>query len=45
VAGKLKQSKAQVASLQTYESCDTQELSDRRVEALVTELIGRVADK
>ena len=27
------------------ESCDNQDLTDPRVEALVTELIGRVADK
>jgi DNA-binding HxlR family transcriptional regulator len=41
----MKLSKEQIASLQTYESCDSQELTDPRVEALVTELIGRVADK
>ena len=35
----------QVASLQAYESCDLRELDDPRVEVLVTELIGRVADK
>jgi DNA-binding HxlR family transcriptional regulator len=45
VTGKLKLSKEQIASLQAYESCDSQELTDPRVEALVTELIGRVADK
>ncbi|MGF7179349.1 winged helix-turn-helix transcriptional regulator [Tunturiibacter psychrotolerans] len=43
--GKVKLSKEQIASLQAYESCDTQDLADPRVEALVTELIGRVADK
>jgi DNA-binding HxlR family transcriptional regulator len=43
--GKLKLSKEQITSLQAYESCDTQDLTDPRVEALVTELIGRVADK
>jgi len=43
--GKVKLSKEQIASLQAYESCDTQYLTDPRVEALVTELIGRVADK
>lgn len=37
--------KKQIASLQAYESCDSQEITDPRVEALVTELIGRVADK
>jgi DNA-binding HxlR family transcriptional regulator len=45
MAGKVKLSKEQIASLQAYESCDTQDLADPRVEALVTELIGRVADK
>ena len=45
MAGKLKLSKQQVASLQAYESCDSQEPADPRIEALVTELIGRVADK
>jgi DNA-binding HxlR family transcriptional regulator len=43
--GKIKLSKEQIASLQAYESCGTQDLTDPRVEALVTELIGRVADK
>jgi DNA-binding HxlR family transcriptional regulator len=43
--GKTKLSKEQVASLQAYKSCDSQELTDPRVEALVNELIGRVADK
>src|ERR1700712_472494 len=43
--GKMTLSQEQVASLQAYESCDTQDLTDPRVEALVTELIGRVADK
>lgn len=43
--GKMKLSKEQIASLQAYENCDTQDLTDPRVEALVTELIGRVADK
>jgi DNA-binding HxlR family transcriptional regulator len=43
--GKVKLSKEQIASLKAYESCDTQDLADPRVEALVTELIGRVADK
>src|ERR1700678_2865897 len=43
--GKVKLSKEQIASLQAYESCDTQDPADPRVEALVTELISRVADK
>jgi DNA-binding HxlR family transcriptional regulator len=43
--GKMKVSMEQIASLQSYESCDHQDLTDPRVEALVTELIGRVADK
>jgi DNA-binding HxlR family transcriptional regulator len=42
---KAKLSQEQVASLQAYESCDRQGVADPRVEALVTELIGRVADK
>src|ERR1700761_74323 len=37
--------KVQIASLHAYENCNTQDLTDPRVEALVTELIGRVADK
>ena len=41
---KLKLSKEQISSLQAYESCESRELTDPRVEALVTELIGRVAD-
>jgi DNA-binding HxlR family transcriptional regulator len=45
IMSKMKLSKEQMASLQAYESCDTQDLADPRVEALVTELIGRVADK
>ncbi len=40
-----KLSKEQVLSLQQYETCGTQNLVDPRVETLVTELIGRVADK
>src|SRR6202161_195111 len=31
--------------LQAYEQCEEKEQSDPKVEALVTELIGRVADK
>jgi DNA-binding HxlR family transcriptional regulator len=45
MTGKSKLSKEQMASLREYESCDSPELTDPRVEALVTELIGRVADK
>lgn len=37
--------KGQIASLQAYEGCVLQEPIDPRVEALVTELIGRVAGK
>ncbi len=33
------------AVLQSAQECETQEQTDPRVEALVTELIGRVADK
>src|ERR1700712_2750364 len=43
--GKTKLTQAQIATLQAYEACDTQESADPRVEALVTELIGHVADK
>lgn len=43
--GRMKLSKEQIASHQAYESCDSQKPTDPRVEALVTELIGRVADK
>lgn len=35
----------QIASLQAYQSCGSNEPGDPRVEALVTELIGHVADK
>ena len=45
MTGRMKLSKEQIASFQAYESCDSQELTDPRVEVLVTELIGRVADK
>jgi len=44
-AGKVSLTKEQMSSLQAYKSCDSQEPTDPRVEALVTELIGRVADK
>ena len=42
---KMKLSEEQIASLRAYESCDLQDHTDPRVEALVTELISRVADK
>ena len=45
MAVQAKLSKKQLASLQAYESCPTQEPTDPRVEALVTELIDRVAGK
>ena len=38
-------STAQIKSLRAYLACDSQDRTDPRVEALVTELIGRVADK
>jgi DNA-binding HxlR family transcriptional regulator len=41
----MKVSKEQAASLQAYEHCDQHQPSDPRIEALVTELIGRVAGK
>src|SRR3978361_2098532 len=37
--------KAKVLPIQPDDSCSSIELTDLRVEALVTELIGRVADK
>ncbi len=42
---KAKLTTEQMASLQAYESCDSQNSNDPRVEALVTELIGHIADK
>lgn len=42
---KPKLTKDQVAALQAYEACDAVAAVDPRVEVLVTELIGRVADK
>ena len=42
---KLTLSKEQIASLQAYESCDVEEPTDPRVDALVNDLIGQVADK
>ncbi len=41
----LKIKDTQRAALQSAQECQTQEQTDPRVEALVTELIGRVADK
>ena len=43
--GMTKPTQEQIAALQRYAECDVQESNDSRVEALVTELIGRVADK
>jgi DNA-binding HxlR family transcriptional regulator len=43
--GKTKLTPEQIATLRAYDACDTQDSTDPRVEALVTELIGRVADK
>ena len=37
--------KEQVSALQAYKDCESEMPADGRVEALVTELIGRVADK
>lgn len=42
---KVKLSKKQLASLKAFESCQTQEPADPRVEGLVTELIDRIAGK
>lgn len=42
---KLKLSRTQIKTLQTFESCDSQHPTDPRVETLVTDLIGRVAGK
>ncbi len=41
----LKTNDIQRAALQSAQECENQEQTDPRVEALVTELIGRVADK
>ena len=41
----MKVSKEQRAALVSYKECDSQESHNAKVEALVTELIGRVADK
>ena len=41
----MKVSKEQRAALVSYKECDSQESPNAKVEALVTELIGRVADK
>ena len=42
---KVKLSAEQINSLRAFENCDSQHPTDPRVETLVTELIGRVADK
>jgi DNA-binding HxlR family transcriptional regulator len=42
---KVQLSAEQIVALQEYEACSTSAEPDDRVEALVTELIGRVADK
>src|ERR1035438_3554793 len=41
----MKMKDVQRTVLQCYEQCEEKEQSDPKVEALVTELIGRVADK
>jgi DNA-binding HxlR family transcriptional regulator len=41
----MKMKDVQKTALQAYEQCEEKEQSDPKVEALVTELIGRVADK
>ena len=45
MSSKPKMPKANLSSVQAEASCSEIELTDSRVEALVTELIGRVADK
>ena len=45
MASESEPSKEQIASLQVYDGCVSQGPVDPRVEALVTELIGRVAGK
>ncbi len=45
MATKLQLRTEQIALLQAYESCGSIAVADPRVEALVTELIGHVADK
>ncbi len=35
----------QITALRPYKACDPPEIADPRVEALVNELIGRIADK
>jgi DNA-binding HxlR family transcriptional regulator len=42
---KIELSDDQIAALQAYERCDTEEVDDPRVGTLVNELIGHVADK
>ncbi len=45
MAKKPRTSKQQIAQLEAYQECEVSAESKDRVEALVTELIGRVADK
>ena len=45
MAKKPRTSKQQIAQLEAYQKCEVSAESKDRVEALVTELIGRVADK
>ena len=45
MAKKPRISKQQIAQLEAYQECEVSAESKDRVEALVTELIGRVADK
>ena len=45
MAKKPRTSKQQIAQLEAYQECEISAESKDRVEALVTELIGRVADK
>ena len=45
MSGKVNVAREQIAALQALETCQTKDLTDPRVDALVNELIGRVADK
>ena len=45
MTAKLQLTTEQVASLKAFQQCDHGKVADPRVETLVTELIGRVADK
>ena len=44
IMGKMKLPEEQLASLQAYESCDSQELTDPRVEVLVTGASCKIPD-